>query len=264
MRKLPVLLALSFGFAASLSAHQHAAVAVSAPPVAMHALPVAGPSAAHPAAPTRAAVSHAVPSGTNPAVARKPVRPVPTNPVPRPVSGTQTTATNYPKNCSFHFTYPIQGLNPCPVSNGGVSYYGSALYVPVPYYADAAPSDQGYQSDIQADASAAPPQEPSGDNNYQDEEGAAAARMRRDDTNEVLPEFVFVLHDGGKIYAVAYSFLNDKLQYVTKEGVRHSVTLDSLDWDATQKSNEELGNTINLPTPPPAGVALNSSPAALQ
>ena len=263
MRKLLVLLTFSFGFTASLSAHQHAAVAVSAPPAAMHALPPAATAAGHPVAPARSAVSHAAPSGGNPAVALKPVRPVPTNPVPRPVSGTQTTATNYPKNCSFHFTYPIQGLNPCPVSNGGVSYYGGALYIPVPYYADAAPPDQGYQGDTQADASSAPP-EPNGENNYQDQDGAAPARMRRDDTNEVLPEFVFVLHDGAKIYAVAYSFLNDKLQYVTKQGVRHSVTLDSLDWDATQKSNEELGNTINLPTPPAAGVALNSSPAALQ
>ena len=49
--------------------------------------------------------------------------------------------------------------------------------------------------------------------------------------------------------------MKDKLQYVTKDGMRRTATLDSLDLDATQKINEQLGNTINLPLMPPSGDA---------
>jgi hypothetical protein len=42
------------------------------------------------------------------------------------------------------------------------------------------------------------------------------------------------------------------------------MALDLLDFDATQKSNEDLGNTINLPSLPRSGVAMNVAPSALQ
>jgi hypothetical protein len=62
-------------------------------------------------------------------------------------------------------------------------------------------------------------------------------------------EFVFVKRDGTRIFAVAYSLMKDKLQYVTKEGLRRTLTLDTLDYEATEKDNEERGNTVNLPRP---------------
>ena len=82
--------------------------------------------------------------------------------------------------------------------------------------------------------------------------------------NKALAEFVFVNRDGTKFNAVAYSFVNDKLQYVTKEGVRHSESIDSLDIDATQKINEQLGNTINLPGIAASGVAQAVPASTLQ
>ena len=90
------------------------------------------------------------------------------------------------------------------------------------------------------------------------------ARAGSSTLNDSLAEFVFVERDGSKLYAVAYSFLDNRLHYVTKEGVRHTVTLDSLDLGTTQKLNEQLGNTINLPSLPPSGDALNISPAPLR
>jgi hypothetical protein len=77
-------------------------------------------------------------------------------------------------------------------------------------------------------------------------------------SSEPVLEYVFVKRDGTKIFAVAYSLANDKIQYVTKEGLRRTVSLDALDFDATQKSNEERGNTVHLPSPPPAAMAMAS------
>ena len=64
---------------------------------------------------------------------------------------------------------------------------------------------------------------------------------------EPVAEFVFVKRDGSTFNAVAYTLLKDKLRYVTKDGLRRTVPLDSLDLEATQKSNEERGTTIDFP-----------------
>jgi hypothetical protein len=139
------------------------------------------------------------------------------------------------------------------------------MYIPTPYYIDAgAPEQPGPEG--QEQASNEPPAT-GGEPQPAEQEPAAVAtpyRAPANTINESLAQFVFVQRDGTKFYAVAYSFLNDKLHYVTKEGIRHSVAVDSLDIDATQKSNEQLGNTINLPNLPPSGVALNVAPATLQ
>ena len=60
-------------------------------------------------------------------------------------------------------------------------------------------------------------------------------------------EFVLVRRDGRLLFAVAFSTVGDQLAYVTREGVRRSVTLAELDIDATRRMNEERGTTIHLP-----------------
>jgi hypothetical protein len=55
-----------------------------------------------------------------------------------------------------------------------------------------------------------------------------------------------VKRDGTTFNAVAYTLLKGKLQYVTKEGLRRTVSIDSLDLGATQKSNEDRGTTIDF------------------
>jgi hypothetical protein len=163
-------------------------------------------------------------------------------------------------------------LSACPPPGGGAAFYGSAYYIPVPYYySDTPAQDQELpQGDVEqvtaevpsndADQQVADAQE--SDQNRESAE-EAHARASSSNLNDTLAQFVFVERDGSKRYAVAYSFLNDKLQYVTKEGVRRSVGVDLLDMDATLKSNEQLGNSINLPNLPPSGVALNVSPLPL-
>jgi hypothetical protein len=89
---------------------------------------------------------------------------------------------------------------------------------------------------------------------------AASAENDRDVADQFLPglgapaplprnaaEYVFVRRDGSLLFAVAYSWDNGTLRYVTRDGVRRSVTQDALDMDATQQFNEQRGLNFRLP-----------------
>jgi hypothetical protein len=56
-----------------------------------------------------------------------------------------------------------------------------------------------------------------------------------------------VRRDGGLLFAVAYSWDNGTLRYVTSDGVRKSVALESLDINATQQFNEQRGLSFRVP-----------------
>jgi hypothetical protein len=60
-------------------------------------------------------------------------------------------------------------------------------------------------------------------------------------------EYVFVRRDGGLLFAVAYSWENGTLRYVTRDGVRKTVTQDALDMSATQQFNEQRGLSFRVP-----------------
>jgi hypothetical protein len=60
-------------------------------------------------------------------------------------------------------------------------------------------------------------------------------------------EYVFVRRDGTVFFAVAYSWDQNTLKYVTNQGVRGSVTREALDLSATQKFNEQRGMSFTAP-----------------
>jgi len=60
-------------------------------------------------------------------------------------------------------------------------------------------------------------------------------------------QYVFVRRDGTLFFAVAYAWENGTLRYITGEGIRHTVTADKLDLDATQQFNEQRGLSFRLP-----------------
>jgi hypothetical protein len=60
-------------------------------------------------------------------------------------------------------------------------------------------------------------------------------------------EFVFVRRDGTVFFAVAYSWEKGALRYITSQGLRHTVTQDLLDLDATRQFNEQRGLNFRLP-----------------
>ncbi len=60
-------------------------------------------------------------------------------------------------------------------------------------------------------------------------------------------QYVFVRRDGTLLFAVAYSWDNQTLRYITQEGLRRSVTREALDLAATQQFNEQRGLNFILP-----------------
>jgi hypothetical protein len=60
-------------------------------------------------------------------------------------------------------------------------------------------------------------------------------------------EFIFVRRDGTVFFAVAYSWEKGTLRYITSQGLRHTVTQDALDLDATRQFNEQRGLNFRLP-----------------
>jgi hypothetical protein len=263
MRRLLVLGCLSSVFSFGVYAQQHAAVAPPAPVIAhpvasgpsatAHVVPTHPPTHVHsgtPAAPVHAKPPVAThrPSGTATAQGATPILGGAVN----SVTGDRPPFCNHPRN-------GLPGVNACAPTNGVViPYYGGGIYVPIPYYdyADNGAPDQGTPQEVAADQPPdGVPYGPEAGQQPPDAPQPGPSRYRSNDFNGSLAQFVFVERDGTKVYAVAYSFNNNKLQYVTPEGIRHTLAIDSLDFDATQKQNEKLGNTINLPSAPASGDA---------
>jgi hypothetical protein len=232
MRKL-LLLGLGFlGMATVAPARQRAAVASAVPAPAVHAMstaPIASSHSVQPhVSPQVHAQTHKVMPGVKPAAPQKPVaHPLP----PLPPSAT-----------GGRFTQSAGS----PGAGVVLAYFGSGgFYVPVANDTESAPQEEAQENDSN--------QQPESNLQASDQEPSASApsgsNSNSDSPEEPLAEFVFVQRDGSTLFAVAYTTWNNKVQYVTKEGLRRTVALDSLDLDATQKLNEERGNTINLPAP---------------
>lgn len=60
-------------------------------------------------------------------------------------------------------------------------------------------------------------------------------------------EYVFVRRDGTLFFAVAYSWENGALRYITSQGLRGTVTREALDLNATQQFNEQRGLNFHAP-----------------
>jgi hypothetical protein len=173
------------------------------------------------------------------------------------------------QSCFFGNCYPVPGfgfdyehffaVHPNwgkfhPVSGVVIPGWGGGFYYPVPYYTESTPQEgqeentsapaQQQESNVRASTPAA------------EETAPPTSRSYSYVPAQPVEEYVFVKRDGTRIFAVAYSLAKDKLQYITKEGLRRTLPLDALDYDATMKSNEERGNTVNLPGIPPAAMAM--------
>jgi hypothetical protein len=143
-----------------------------------------------------------------------------------------------------HFFAVHPNWNVCnQLSSGGLfGYpYGGGYYVP--YYPEGAQAQQGGQENASNE------QDSSRQIAVQDSTPPSSARQSSYSYSPAEPvaEFVFVKRDGSTFNAVAFTLLKDKIRYVTRDGLRRTVPLDSLDLEATQKTNEERGTTIELP-----------------
>ena len=60
-------------------------------------------------------------------------------------------------------------------------------------------------------------------------------------------QYVFVRRDGGLLFAVAYSWDDSMLRYITPDGIRRSITREALDLQATEQFNEQRGVNFHAP-----------------
>jgi len=59
-------------------------------------------------------------------------------------------------------------------------------------------------------------------------------------------DFILVRRDGRILFASVFSVVGTQLQYVTPEGIRHTLAMSELDGDATQQMNEARGTTVQI------------------
>jgi len=123
-----------------------------------------------------------------------------------------------------------------------IPFIDGGFYLPVPMYAD-----QGSPAPQSEDSGAVNQPAPEEQTAARDTDRNLRDRMRSEPLPPEQTEYVFVRQDGSLIFAVAYSLINDRLQYVTAEGLRRTIPLNTLDFAATQQFNQQRGVSIRLP-----------------
>jgi hypothetical protein len=71
-------------------------------------------------------------------------------------------------------------------------------------------------------------------------ESQAAAPIRD------VGDFILVRRDGRILFASIFSVVGAQLQYVTPEGIRHTLAMSDLDAEATQQMNEARGTSVQI------------------
>jgi hypothetical protein len=143
---------------------------------------------------------------------------------------------------------------------GKNGHHGGGSFIPVffggyPYYSD----DAGYDQSEAAPEQQTQPQpqiiiiqQPAPASRDAD----TASNMASDYTAEnaqqaavAVPDvgdFILVRRDGRILFASIFSIVGAQLQYVTPEGIRHSLAMSDLDPVATQQMNEARGTTVRI------------------
>jgi len=125
-----------------------------------------------------------------------------------------------------------------------IPFFDGGFYLPVPMYADQGPEGPPPADDVEAANQPGPPPDQT---STRESDSSLISRMRSEPLPPEQPEYVFVRQDGSLIFAVAYTVINDRLQYVTSEGIRRTIPLNTLDIGATQQFNDQRGVSIRLP-----------------
>ena len=143
---------------------------------------------------------------------------------------------------------------------GQHGFHGQGNFVPIlfggyPYYYD----DQGYDQPDQQSAQQPQPQpqiiviqQPATVQQAADsggDTGNPSASVTAPQADVPIPDvgdFILVRRDGRVLFASVFSVVGLQLQYVTPEGIRHTLAMSDLDADATQQMNEARGTTMQI------------------
>jgi hypothetical protein len=131
-------------------------------------------------------------------------------------------------------------------------FFGSGYYLPLyDDYDDMTSADEEQQAeasepDYYPGSYPAPPRPGDTPEGFPSASPAASASIAAAAEHPV-DEYVFVRRDGTLFFAVAYTWADGNLRYVTSEGLRRSVAGDTLDLGATQQFNEQRGLSFRVP-----------------
>jgi hypothetical protein len=125
-------------------------------------------------------------------------------------------------------------------------FYGGGYYLPL------------YSDDLDDEEAEAPPEEVQPvDNGEEETRQTAENEIPATPSQDYVParpaapqetdQYVFVRRDGTLFFAVAYSWENGTLRYITSEGIRHTTPQSTLDLNATQQFNQQRGLNFSLP-----------------
>jgi hypothetical protein len=124
-------------------------------------------------------------------------------------------------------------------------FSGGGYYMPIgPDDVEEVPAADAQQADTGAQGYSEPAQPPSRSRDAMPQNYGPAAQAAPERESE---QYVFVRRDGTVFFAVAYSWENGTLRYISPEGLRHTVNTDKLDLNATQQFNEQRGLNFHLP-----------------
>jgi hypothetical protein len=125
--------------------------------------------------------------------------------------------------------------------SGFFPFFDGGFIVPTPVGVDQAPPNEVQEETVAPDTQervqrVRPP-----------ESAAASSAVVALAPRRETEEYVFVRRDGTVFFAVAYSWDNGLLRYITQDGLRRSISGDVLDLGATQQFNDQLGLNFHAP-----------------
>jgi hypothetical protein len=169
-------------------------------------------------------------------------------------------ATNGVPGLGFDYTHlaAVSG----PTRNGSRNHFGrtgnfgQASYVPIffggyPYYYDSLDFDQPQPVEqTQQQPQVIVIQQPVAATQQDAAIGSDSTQASSNPTPPApVPDvgnFVLIRRDGRVLFASAFSVVRTQLEYISPEGIRHSVPMAEMDADATQQMNEARGTMVRL------------------
>lgn len=254
---------VSLLFSPTLSMAQHGSAGMATAHGSVMAAPMAMHAPIHVAQAPHSTLAHPISNGTRlngPRIAATAARTKPSRTYPTRPNSVYRSNTNY--NPSYPYNdYPAPGLgfdyvhyaavHPNTGHNhfrgtGMIPFYGGYYFPWGGYgYSDSGPYDD--QS-----AAASPNEQPIQSSDAVqpevpvDQSPAPTVRLKPVPVPP-SPEYIFVRRDGSVFFAVAYSWVNGNLQYVTQDGFRKLASMGTLDLDATTQFNEQRGVPFHSP-----------------